>query len=100
MRRLSMQGPLFYSFFGAGKECFCVFFLVPKYVINMFPEGSSSSQVVPPRQGVPKILFYVVMGPKEVLLLGSDQCSKKLDDGPINMALQKQKTKVVSMPMN
>jgi hypothetical protein len=35
-----------------------------------------------------------------MLLLGSDQCSKKLDDGPINMAPQKQKTKVVNVPMN
>ncbi len=32
-------------------------------------------------------------GSKEVLLLGSDQCSKNLDDGPINMAPQKLKLK-------
>jgi hypothetical protein len=47
-----MQGPLFFSFFGAGKEFF-LFFPCSQYVKTLFPEGSPSSQVVPPRQDVP-----------------------------------------------
>jgi hypothetical protein len=43
---------IIFFFFGAGKEFFCLF-PCSQYVKNMFPEGSPSSQVVPPRQDVP-----------------------------------------------
>jgi hypothetical protein len=45
--------------------------------------------------------FFLVWkwGSKEVLLSGHAQCSKKIDDGPINMAPLK-KEKFVSAPMN
>jgi len=37
---------------------------------------------------------------KQVLLLGSTQYCKKIDDGPINIALSTKKKTVVTTPMN
>jgi hypothetical protein len=95
-----MTGPNF-SFWA--RENFVFFFLVP----NVFPQGSPSSQVFP--QDFPNstnmvclkfnfhvykpkmwatgehICFYFVIRSKEVLQSGSAQCSKKIDDEPINM---------------
>jgi hypothetical protein len=43
---------------------------------------------------------FVAGGSKEVLPLGSAQCSKKIADKPMNVALSKKKEKDMSAPMN
>jgi len=43
--------------------------------------------------------FYPIWRSKEVLLLGSAQCSKKIGDGPMNMAPSKKRKESVRAPM-
>jgi hypothetical protein len=49
-------------------------------------------------EGAQSLLFVLRLGSKEVLPLGSAQCSEKFDDGPIHMAPLKKKYNMWAHP--